>query len=53
MLDVLFVAVMAALFAVTALFVKVCDRIIGADEEVAADAPANAAQAARPGKVAA
>ena len=42
MLDVLFVSVMVGLFAVTALFVKVCDRIIGTDEEASADAPAAA-----------
>ncbi len=33
MLDLVFVAVLLALFGVTVLFVGVCDRIIGSDEE--------------------
>ena len=33
MLDLLFVALLAVLFGVTVLFVKVCDRMIGTDEE--------------------
>lgn len=40
MLDVVFVGLMVALFALTALFVKACERIIGTDEEAFADSPA-------------
>jgi len=36
MVDVLFVALLVVLFAVTAGVVKVCDRLIGVDEEVTA-----------------
>lgn len=34
MADVLFIAVILVFFAVVTLFVRVCDRIIGADEEL-------------------
>ena len=37
--DFVFLAIIVAFFALALLFVKACDRIIGADEEVAA-APA-------------
>jgi len=40
MADVAFVAVMVAFFAVVVLFVRACDRIIGADEETYAGPPA-------------
>ena len=36
MVDVLFVALLVVLFAVTAGVVKVCDRLVGVDEEVIA-----------------
>lgn len=39
MADLLFVAVLGALFGVTALFIQLCDRMIGADEEAFADSP--------------
>ena len=38
MADVIFIAVLIEFFAVAAGFVKVCDRIIGADSEVVASA---------------
>jgi hypothetical protein len=38
--DFAFVAIMLAFFALTALFVAACDRIIGADEEAFAGSPA-------------
>ena len=34
MADLLFLAVMVALFGVSVLFIRVCDRIIGADEDI-------------------
>ena len=40
MADLAFVLVIIAFFAVAAVFVRVCDRIIGTDEEAFADAPA-------------
>jgi hypothetical protein len=39
--DVLFIAVIMAFFAVVTLFVRVCDRIIGPEEElISVDGPA-------------
>ena len=38
--DVAFVAIIVAFFALAALFVQACDRIIGGDEEAFAGAPA-------------
>jgi hypothetical protein len=38
--DFAFVAIIFAFFAVAALFVRACDRIIGADEEAFAASPA-------------
>jgi hypothetical protein len=38
--DFAFVAIMLAFFALAALFVAACDRIIGADEEAFAGSPA-------------
>ena len=37
--DFAFVAIILAFFAVAALFVAACDRIIGGDEEAFADSP--------------
>jgi len=34
MADVLFVAIMVALLGVSVLFIRVCDRIIGSDDDV-------------------
>jgi hypothetical protein len=39
MADLVFVLIMLAFFALAAVFVTVCDRIIGTDEEAFADAP--------------
>ena len=39
MADVAFVSIIVAFFALAAFFVRVCDRIIGSDEEAFADAP--------------
>jgi len=38
MADVLFVAIMLALFGASVLFIRACDRIIGADDDVVIDA---------------
>jgi hypothetical protein len=40
MLDVLFVAIILALFGLTVVFIGVCDRIIGSDEEAFAGSQA-------------
>ena len=39
MADVAFVLTIITFFGVAALFVRFCDRVIGTDEEVLADAP--------------
>ena len=39
MADVAFVLIIIAFFALAALFVGFCDRVIGTDEEALADAP--------------
>ena len=51
MADVAFVATIIAFFALTALFVRFCDRVIGTDEEAFADAPEY--ESANPDRVAA
>ena len=43
MIDVLFVALLAALFALTAGFVVICDRMLGSDEEAIGTAPRGSA----------
>jgi hypothetical protein len=43
MADLVFVAITVAFFALAALFVRGCDRIIGSDEEAFAGAPAEPA----------
>ena len=42
--DFAFVAIILAFFVVAALFVRACDRIIGADEEAFAESPAAASE---------
>ncbi len=42
MADVAFVLIIIAFFALAALFVTFCDRVIGTDEETVADSPARA-----------
>lgn len=39
MADVAFVAIIIVFFALAALFVRFCDRVIGSDEDAFADAP--------------
>jgi len=39
--DFAFIAIMLVFFALAALFVTACDRIIGADEEALASSPAS------------
>jgi hypothetical protein len=39
MSDVIFLAIIVAFFALAVLFVRLCDRIIGSDEEALAGAP--------------
>ena len=39
MADLVFVLIIVGFFGLAALFVTVCDRIIGTDEEAFADAP--------------
>jgi len=51
MIDLIFVAVLIAFFALCVLFVKACDRIIGPSEESSAATPG--APSADPEKVAA
>jgi hypothetical protein len=41
MADVAFVLIIIAFFALAALFVRFCDSVIGADEEVLLEAPAS------------
>ena len=43
MIDLVFVVLLLALFGATAAFVRVCDRIIGSDEEAFTSEPADAA----------
>ena len=43
MADVAFVLVIIAFFALAALFVTVCDRVIGPDEEAMTESPENTA----------
>lgn len=45
MADVAFIAIIFAFFALAALFVRACDRMIGSEEEAFADAPQDAADA--------
>ena len=42
MADVAFVLIIIAFFALAAGFVQLCDRIIGDDEEIVAEAPEHA-----------
>ena len=39
MADVAFVAIIIAFFTLAALFVRACDRMIGADEDTGVDVP--------------
>jgi len=44
MADVIYVAAMVALFAVTVLFVFACDKIVGKDDQVLAEEGPDAAE---------
>jgi hypothetical protein len=45
MVDLIFVALLFGLFGLTALFIGVCDRMIGADDDAFAGAPSGSARA--------